>query len=896
MTKTRVYELAKELGVDNKVIAAAAAELGLKGKGSHSSSLQSDEADQIRRLLIRKAMGQSSETVTMRVDKVTGAKEAIVERRKGNVIRRRRQDTAAAEQAAPAETAEVEAGAEPQPVEPPTVEAGPIQEEEAALEAEASRPELPLADEEREEGAPALKEQVEEGGEAAEVEAAQSEAAQESVEEGEKQAEEAEGAATPKKPAIGPKVLGRIELPQKRVVTPAKAERKADAAAAATRAVIVPEEEEEDEERKGRRKGPRKKGLKREISRGDLIDYEGRDARRAGRPGGKASKAKEDAAEKKQPVEVGKTRASKRVVKMGESITVGELAKQMSLKAGEVIAKLIELGVLATINQTLDKDITEIVCQEFDFQIESTEYDEAAVVQDTTDAPDELKTRAPVVTVMGHVDHGKTSLLDMIRHSAVAAKEHGGITQHIGAYTVETEGGRTITFIDTPGHAAFTSMRARGAKVTDIVVLVVAADDGVMPQTIEAINHAKAAEVPIVVAINKMDKPEANPDRVRQQLSEHGIQPEDWGGDAMFFKVSAIKGTGIKELLEGLLLLAEVRELRANPNRRARGTIIEARQDKGVGTVMTVLVQNGTLKVGDVFVAGSEWGRVRSMVDHAGARVIEAGPSMPVGITGVSGIPMAGDDFLVLDSEAQGKEVASERAQRKLVLEQRASGNGPISLEEFSRRANSMAAAELNVVLKADVHGSLEAVTDAIEKLSTAKVKVRVLHSGVGGITESDVQLAAASTAIVIGFGVRSEARAAAEAEAHGIELRFYRIIYELIDDVKKAMAGLLEPIKKEVPLGRAEIRDVFTIPKVGAVAGCYISSGSVRRGALVRLVRDSRVVHEGRMGSLRRFKDDVKEVQSGYECGISIEGYQDVKAGDILEVFELQEFAASIE
>jgi translation initiation factor IF-2 len=514
------------------------------------------------------------------------------------------------------------------------------------------------------------------------------------------------------------------------------------------------------------------------------------------------------------------------------------------------------------------------------------------------EGPDEeanLVSRPPVVTVMGHVDHGKTSLLDAIRKTTVASREAGGITQHIGAYSVTLEDGRVISFIDTPGHAAFTSMRARGAQVTDIVILVVAADDGVMPQTIEAINHAKAAGVPILVAVNKMDKHDANPDRVKQQLVEHGLQPEDWGGDTMYFPISAIKGTGIEGLLEGVLLVAEMKELRANPNRRAKGTVIEARQDRGRGTVATVLVQNGTLRIGDVFVVGACSGRIRAMLNHLGDRVTEATPSTPVEISGIDGMPTAGDDFFVVETEGAAREIASNRAE-KVALAERMHASGPISLEEFARRANNMVAVELNLVIKADVIGSLEAVRVAVEQLSTHKVKVKVIHGGVGGITESDIQLGIASKAIVIGFGVRGEPRALSEAENNRVEVRFYRVIYELIDDVKRAMVGLLAPIREEVALGRVDVRDTFSVPKIGTVAGCFVADGIVKRGCYARVLRDSKVIYQGRLGSLRRFKDDVKQVQSGYECGISVENFNDVKVGDVIEVFEYRETEASLD
>lgn len=885
MSKVRVYELAKELGVDNKVVVAAAAELGLKVKGSHSSSLQADEADQIRRSLIRKAVGRDSEVVTMRVDKVTGATESFVERRKGNVIRRRKQESAAEPEVSSALEAVSESAAAvvETGLSLPSASVGEMQEAEAETAAPEPQVEaVPPSEGAQPAGESEVQASLEKGAEAAAIGASAAP---------EVEAEEA-GRKVP-----GPRVLGKIELPQKKVVVPvaAKPEARRDGVVP-SRPVAVDEEEEDEEAKRGKKKVVRKKGLKREFSRLDLLDYEGHEVRRL-RAGGRSARAKEMQAERKAAPEVIKTRASKRIVRMNEGITVGELAKQMSLKSGEVIAKLMEMGLMTTINQEVDKDIATIVAQEFEFQVESTAFDESSILQDTSpEDPADLKPRPPVVTVMGHVDHGKTSLLDSIRKTSVAAKEHGGITQHVGAYSVELEDGRRITFIDTPGHAAFTAMRARGAKITDIVVLVVAADDGVMPQTIEAINHAKAAQVPILVALNKMDKPEANVDRVKKQLAENSVQSEDWGGDVMFFPVSALKGQGLKELLDGILLLAEMKELKASPSRRARGTVVEARQDKGLGTVVTVLVQNGTLKVGDVFVAGAEWGRVRSMVGHMGERLDQGGPATPVSITGFSGIPLAGDDFFVVENEDQAKQVANDRQQKKFAREQRSLGGGPISLEEFAKRANAMGAAELNVVLKADVHGSLEAVGEALEGLSTAKVRVNVLHAAVGGVTETDVQLAVASHAIVVGFGVRAETRATAEAELQGVELRFYRIIYELVDDIKKAMAGLLPPIRQEVHLGRVEVRDTFAVPKVGTVAGCYVADGAIKRGAFIRLLRDSRVIHEGRMSSLRRFKDDVREVQSGFECGIGLDSYNDIKVGDVMEVFEVKEVAQSIE
>ncbi|NMC62354.1 MAG: translation initiation factor IF-2, partial [SAR324 cluster bacterium] len=856
---------AKELGVDNKVVIDKAREIGVSGKISHSNSLDADEAETIRRAVLRQTLGvaHDTEVVTKRVNKITGETATVVERRKGDVIRRRKQsqEVVAVEVSEALDSAETESEVE----EAEQVDVSSTQESIGEIQ------------------------QVEDSvGEPLEG-ATLSEVAEERPTE---ETEPVEKDLTkPKKKTVGPKVLGRIELPVKKASKP-EAKKHMPVIGFGARVVSEKDIDETEEEEGGKSRGRGRKGRKREISRFDLLDYEGRENRRVG----KGSKAKADKRDtEKETEEAAKKQVTKKPIKLGESIMVGDLAKQMNLKAGEVIAKLMELGVMVTINHLIDKDTAIIVAEEMGYQHESTEFDEASVIGDTTEEDaSNLQPRPPVVTVMGHVDHGKTTLLDYIRKTSVAAREAGGITQHIGAYSVNVKG-KSIAFIDTPGHAAFTAMRARGAEVTDIVILVVAADDGVMPQTIEAINHAKAAKVPIVVAVNKIDKPNVNVDRIRQQLAEHGLQPEDWGGDTMFFPVSALTGQGVEELLEGVLLLAEVKELKANPETRARGTVIEARQERGKGTVATVLVQAGTLRVGDIFVAGSEHGRVRSMSDHANVKIVEAGPSTPVEITGFEGIPAAGDDFLVLDSEAQVRQIVQNRQSKKLLAEH-ALATGPISLEEFSRRAGSTPSAELNIILKVNVHGSLDAVRTAVEKLSTEKAKGRVVHAAVGGVTESDVQLAIATKAIVIGFNIRPEPRAMSDAEQAGVEIRFYRIIYELVDDVKKAMVGLLEPIKEEKNLGLVEVRDVFTIPKAGTIAGSYVLNGLVKRGSFLRLLRDNRVIHEGRLSSLRRFKDDVKEVQSGYECGIGIENFNDIKPGDQLEIFEYREIAPTLD
>lgn len=857
MSKIRIYELAKELGVDNKIIVNKAVELGMSGKASHSNSLDADEADQIRRSLIRQAMdakAQDSEVVTRRIDKVTGEAQAVVERRSGNVIRRRKanEEDLPPPQPEPVEVAEV-VDEEVEEVQNPHAEADALFTTSAPVEAE-------------------------------------EEPADEVVAEPQVEAEPVEETEEGKK--AGPRVLGRIQLPTRPKPAAPKTDSKTQTRNFSSSAALEVVEDEDEE--KAKKKLNTKKTKKREISRVDLLDYEGKEFRRGPKLGsGKTLKDKEKS---QFNSDAARPKAGKRVIEIADSITVGDLAHQMSLKAGDVISKLIELGIMATINHSIDYTTASIIAEDLGFEVKSVAFDETEILQGdvANDDPATLKERPPVVTIMGHVDHGKTSLLDYIRKSTVAAKEAGGITQHIGAYSV-TVNNRKITFLDTPGHAAFTAMRARGANVTDIVILVCAADDGVMPQTIEAINHAKAANVPIVVAVNKVDKPQANIEKVKQQLTEKGLQPEDWGGDTMYYPVSALKGTGVQELLEGLLLVAEVKELKANPDTRASGTIIEAKQEKGKGAVATVLVQRGTLSIGDIFVCGAQHGRVRSMNDYAGNKITAAGPSTPVEITGLEGVPSAGDDLFVVEDDQKARQVASNRAEKK-AAEERALAAGPISLEEFARRANNITLAELNIILKADVDGSVEAAKGAIEKLTTEKVKVRVLHAAVGGVIESDIQLAIASKAIIIAFGVRAEPRASAEAERAGIEIRFYRIIYELLDDVRNAMVGLLPPDTKEFSLGRVEVRETFNVPKAGTVAGCYVVDGQVKRGAFVRLVRDSKVVHEGKMSSLRRFKDDVKEVNTGYECGIGLENYNDVKVGDIFEVYEMKEIAATLD
>ncbi len=599
--------------------------------------------------------------------------------------------------------------------------------------------------------------------------------------------------------------------------------------------------------------------------------------------------------ERRQSRHVQSTEPQLREVVLPETITVSELANRMAVRGAEVVKSLMKMGVMASVTQTIDADTAELVVNEFGHTPKRvSEADVLEGLEGRADVADELVPRPPVVTVMGHVDHGKTSLLDALRNADVVASEAGGITQHIGAYQVDIGSGLPVTFIDTPGHAAFTEMRSRGAKVTDVVILVVAANDGVMPQTIEAISHAKAAGVPIVVAINKIDLADADPDRVKNELLSHDLVPEDFGGDVQCVPVSALARTGLDALIEAVQLQAELLELTANPNREAQGSVVEARLERGRGVVATVLVQRGTLRVGDIVVCGGTWGRVRAMLDDRGEPVEAAGPSKPVELLGLDGVPTAGDQLDVVDSEKRAREITAYR-QRKLRDTQTATGIGKGSVEDLFKALQEGSASELPVVVKTDVHGSLEAIQAGLEKLSTDEVKVRVLHGAVGGITESDVTLARASSAMVIGFNVRANAQARDMAKRDGVDIRYYSIIYELLDDAKAMLSGMLAPESKETITGHAEVREVFNITKVGKVAGCRVVDGVVRRGAKARLLRDDVVIYEGELASLKRFKEDVREVKEGFECGMSIAGYNDIREGDVIEAFEVQEIARTL-
>ena len=603
----------------------------------------------------------------------------------------------------------------------------------------------------------------------------------------------------------------------------------------------------------------------------------------------KGNKARNEEQEKMRRLQMEVARKAPLTVKIPDEITVGELASRMKKTAGEVIKTLMLNGIMAGINQTIDFDTAEYVATEMGCKVEKevTVTIEERIIDDHVDSAEELETRAPVVVVMGHVDHGKTSTLDAIRKTSVTAGEAGGITQHIGAYTVDVNG-NMVTFLDTPGHAAFTSMRARGAKSTDIAILVVAADDGIMPQTVESINHAKAAEVPIIVAINKMDKPTANPDKIKEQLTKYDLIPEEWGGDTIIVPISAKTGMGLDDLLEMVILTAEVQELKANPNRRAKGTVIEARLDKNRGPIATLLVQNGTLNQGDIIIAGTAVGRVRVMTNDKGRTVKTAGPSVPVEITGLAEVPAPGDEFNAVTDERMARELVEQRKQA--AKDAAANAMQKVTLDNLFARMQEGAMKELALIVKADVQGSAEAVKASLEKISNEEVRVKVIHAGVGAINESDILLASTSGAIIVGFNVRPDSGAQASAQRTNVDMRFYRVIYDAIDEIEAAMKGMLAPKFEEVVIGHAEVRMTYKVSAIGTIAGCMVKDGKVTRDAQVRILRDNIVIHEGEVGSLQRFKDAVKEVAAGYECGMSIAKFNDIKEGDIFECFAMQE------
>lgn len=939
MAKMRVYELAKELKVDNKELVRQLIEMGLDVR-NHMSTITPEEAQSVR-------------------DRNKESRSEVVEEKRvtRTVIRRRRKKVEADSDVEQQEDeTEAEATAEADQAQAEEAQAAAVTPEisEAAPEADAQEAAPEVVQEAASEPAPEASAEEESPLE----ESAMPEAATQAIEETEA-------------PALSPEAVEAAPVEEPSAVEPeAQASKEATTTAPPQEAAGKPKETEaaqakpkpaEDPEKKpkakpkrklkgdepariisrptqpvaptlpgggrprpappSRRPGPprpqdmapppgpspektegsrkRKKGKKaapipdndflisktksrkKEIlNKADLYDHRG-------------SRRKRGAPKKSRKTEVTTPKAIKRRVKVSEAITVGELAKRMGVKAAEMVGRLMKQGMMLTLNQSLDIEEATLVANEFGFEVESVGFEEHGLLEKKQDQPEEMQQRPPVVTIMGHVDHGKTSLLDTIRRSDVVGGEAGGITQHIGAYNVRLESGGQVVFLDTPGHEAFTQMRARGSQVTDIVILVVSADDGVMEQTKEAIAHSKAAGVPIVVAINKIDKPGAEPDRVRRELAEFQLVSEDWGGDTIMVEVSAKTGDGVPELLEMLLLQAELLEITANPDKMARGHILEARLDKGRGPVATLLVQEGTVKSGDAFVCGVYAGKVRALFDDLGHRVDEAGPSTPVEVQGLGGVPDAGDEFVVVESDKAARQIADHRALKKRETE--LSQVKGVSLEGFFEQLQEGEVQELKLVVKADVQGSVQAVVEALNKLGNEQVKVDVMQAATGAITETDVMLAAASKAIIIGFNVRPAGKVSEVAEAERVEIKTYEVIYQMLDDVTAALTGMLAPLVEEEVIGRVEVRDTFGVPKIGTIAGSYVTSGKVERNAMARLLRDGKVIANTKISSLRRFKDDVKEVAQGFECGIGLENYNDIKLGDEIEVYVTREVAATL-
>ncbi|MFZ5758667.1 MAG: translation initiation factor IF-2 [Thermodesulfobacteriota bacterium] len=945
MGKIRVYELAKEAGIESKILTAQLIEMGYNVR-AYNSSIDDDMAEEIRSRL--------------GIKKVEVQEKRIEQKGRTTIIRRRTQAVVesspetseehpeAVEESAvpsflpPQEEPEVEhpeanAALEQPPTQPVAVLPSAEEEVVAAVahEKEAGTAAPPVAEERKsapvaeeipetfsteavgeavvEMAAPAAKGEA--GGQ--EQPAAVTEVAPPLVAGGEAEVVDREprkddGVALQKRKKGLAKIIGRTEIPLP-VEEDRQRPKKVIEKPKKVQMPLIDEgidsqlADDGDKNKKGK-KGKRfvkfapepgvaraKKGTKRQ----DGIDVDVDDLEQlGGRIGGGVRVMRGPRGSKKKRRErelqpVSETKAIKKRIKVLETISVGDLAHRMGVKASEIIAKLIGLGIMATVNQALDVDTAMLVASDFGFEVEQGVTEEQSIINlDQAESGGEELPRPPVVTVMGHVDHGKTSILDAIRNTDVAAGEAGGITQHIGAHYVRSAKG-DLVFLDTPGHAAFTEMRSRGAQVTDVVVLVVAADDGVMDQTKEAINHAKAAGVPILVAVNKIDKPDADPARVKRELADLGLVAEEWGGETIYCETSAKKGLGIDELVENILLQTEILELKADPKRRAKGWVIEAQLHKGRGPVATVLVQHGTLRVGDYFVAGIYSGKVRSLTDDKGRKIEEAGPSMPVEIQGLSGVPKAGDEFVVVPDEKMARSVSNDRQLKS--RESELASSTKISLDNLFERMQQGETKELRVVLRADVQGTLEAFAKAMEELSTEEIKVKILHSGTGTIIESDVLLAAASDALIIGFNVRPSAKVTDLAKAENVDLRFYDVIYHALDDIKKAMVGMLEPTFEEKVIGSAEVRETFSVPKIGTIAGCYVTVGKMERNAHVRLVRDGVVIYTGRISSLRRFKDDAKEVQAGYECGAGIENYNDIKVGDRLEAFVMEKTEAQL-
>ena len=876
----RIYELAKKLNMTNKEILEKLESLNISVK-SHMSSLEDEQAQWVEQQL-RTSSG--TQTPPVRVEET---------RVHSTVIRRRRRAKEGAEE-------EVEAKA-------PMAEKEPSQKTDRKKEA-ASLKEKAEPTEKAEAASLAAQETL--------AEEMPLETLKEDAEKKTKTVSKTKEDVKLKKKVTAAKI---IELPpgvsvRKKAATAAAPSRPTPSDRPARKPVPVVEEAFDptlvatlpDTAEAGDKKRKDKKGFQEDIAQDKKLSKKKLVGKRKGiyepgdsdsdepmprRGGGKKvwKNTGKSAPSKGQKTQITVPKAIKRRIWVDETIVLAELAKRMGIKAADMIKTLMGLGVMATVNQTIDFDTAVLVASEFGYEVEKAAFEEEALLgQEITDLPEYMLSRPPVVTIMGHVDHGKTSLLDTIRKTNITDQEAGGITQHIGAYSVITGSGHPITFLDTPGHEAFTAMRARGAKITDIVVLVVAADDGVMPQTVEAINHSRAAEVPIIIAINKMDKPDANPERVIRELSDQGVVPEDWGGDTIFVQVSAKAETGIDQLLEMILLQSEMLELKANPDKKAVGHVVEAKLDPGRGPVATILVQEGTLEAGDPIICGIHYGRVRAMFNDKGAIMDVAGPSMPVEILGLSGVPQAGDEMISVADDKSARQISSHRAQKQRSLDLAKSNR--LSLEGLFDRMQRSEVKDLNLIIRADVQGSIEALKDSLLKLSTEEVNINVVHAATGTITESDVQLATVSNAIILGFNVRPTAKVHDMASDENVDMRFYDVIYNAIKDIKDAIVGLMDSTFEERILGRADVRQVFHVPKVGTIAGSYVTDGKIERGQQIRVLREGIILYTGKIASLRRFKEDVKEVLTGYECGIGIERFNDVKVGDTIECFYMEE------
>ena len=955
MAKIRIFELARDLNMTTKELIGKMEEIDMPAK-SHMSSLEENEVDLIKKALFGKKESSVEETrirptvirrrrkvvkkepepevSTETPEVVAEAKEkaadapppekaveteeapAIEEATEASVEAEKEEQVPEKEKPAPEDVATIISKPEPVPPEElaPTVADTPSETTaETVVDAAADEPapiESDVAETE-----PVESKEVETPA----VDAMEPEPVKASEPEPEPEPEQKPEPAAPEKAAkpkrTKEKKKGKKETPAKIIQLPKKPVAPApdevdrtpqpadpvelrpgrEFGAKADKSVPLPPTKEKKKGKRASRsdsKDEDNRFFKKKISFRKKEVVEGAALYRGGKRGQKGRKKGKNKQVTGQATQITVAKAIKRRIKVDDTIVLADLAKRMGIKAADMIRTLMGMGVMVTVNQTIDYDTAVLVASEFDYEVERASFEEETIIKVEEDDPDKLVDRPPVVTIMGHVDHGKTSLLDVIRKTRITEHEAGGITQHIGAYHVKTDRGQ-IVFLDTPGHEAFTAMRARGAQVTDLVILVVAADDGVMPQTVEAINHAKASEVPIVVAVNKIDKQNADPDRVQRQLAELGLAPEEWGGDTIYVKVSAKQNQGIDDLLEMILLQAEMLELQANPDRLAVGHVVEAKLDAGRGAVATVLVQNGTLRAGAPVVCGVHYGKIRAMLNDRGKQVETAGPSIPVEIIGLSGVPLAGDELIALDDEKNAKQISEHRIQKQRSKE--LAKNSRMSLEGLFEQMKEGEVKDLNIIIKADVDGSTEALKDSLTKLSNEEVKINVVHAATGTITESDVSLAAVSNAIIIGFNVRPNPKVADLAHEENVDMRFYNVIYDVIKEVKDAIVGMMASTFEERLLGRATVREVFHVPKVGAIAGSYVSDGKVERGKQVRLLRDGVVQYEGLLASLRRFKDDAKEVQSGYECGIGIANYNDIKVGDVIECFYMEEIRPEV-